>query len=72
MGRAFAEDGRVKRIFNQKLEGKRPVGRPGARWAVKIQRDTRSMLGTPNWRKAAEDRDGWRKKIEQAKTPFGL
>jgi len=49
MGRAFPEDGRVvKRIFNQKLEGKRPVGRPEARWADKIQGDARSMLGTPN------------------------
>jgi len=45
----------VKRMFNQKLEGKRPVGRPRARWD-KIQGDARSMLGTPNWRKAAEDR----------------
>jgi len=62
----------VKKIFNQKLEGKRPVGRPGARWADKIQGDARSMLRTPNWRKAAEDRDDWRKKIEEVKARFGL
>jgi len=62
----------VKKIFNQKLEGKRPVGRPVARWADKIQGDARSMLGTPNWRKAAKDRDGWRKKIEKAKARFRL
>jgi len=52
-------------IFNQKLEGKRPVGRPGARWADNNQWDARSMFGTPNWRKATKDRDGWRKKIEE-------
>jgi len=62
----------VKRIFNQKLEGKRPVRRPRARWADKIQGDARSILETPNWRKAAEDRNGWRKKIEEACARFGL
>lgn len=38
----------VKMIFNQKLEGRRLVGRPGARWADKIREVARYMLEIPN------------------------
>ena len=46
---------------------KRPIGRPKTRWKDDVVEDTRSM-NVCNWKKIAQDRDSWKKKVEQART----
>jgi len=35
-------------------------------------RDVKGMLKYRNWRRMAEDRDAWRRRIEEAKAQVGL
>jgi hypothetical protein len=46
---------------------KRPIGRPRTRWEDDVLEDIRSM-NVRNWKKVAQDRDGWKKAVEQART----
>jgi hypothetical protein len=54
-----------------KLEGKRKKGRPRMRWMDGVEKVLRN-LGVVNWKRKAQERDGWRKFLEQAKTHKGL
>ena len=48
-------------IFSEKLEGKRPLGRPTRRWEDNIKMDLREVVWDPgDWIALAEDRDQWR------------
>jgi hypothetical protein len=49
-----------------KPEGKREKGRPRMRWLDDVE--DLSNMGVVNWRAKAQERDGWRKCLEQAKT----
>jgi hypothetical protein len=57
----------IKRLTIVKLEGKRKKGRPRMRWMDGVEKDLKN-LGVVNWRAKTQDRDGWRKFLEQAKT----
>jgi hypothetical protein len=46
-------------------------GRPRIRWMEGVEKDLRN-LGVVNWKTKAQERDGWRKFLEQAKTHKGL
>jgi hypothetical protein len=54
-----------------KPEGKRKKGRLIMRWMDGVEKDLRN-LGVVNWRVKAQERHGWRKFLEQAKTHKGL
>jgi hypothetical protein len=54
-----------------KPEGKRKKGRPRMRWMDGVEKDLRN-LGVVNWRARAEEIDGWRKFLDQAKTHEGF
>jgi hypothetical protein len=54
-----------------KPEGKRKKGRPRMRWMDGVEKDLRN-LSVVNWKTKAQERDGWRKFLEQAKTQKGL
>jgi hypothetical protein len=41
------------------------------RWIDGVEKDLRSS-GVVNWKAKAQERDGWRKFLEQAKTHEGL
>ncbi|KAJ4439841.1 hypothetical protein ANN_07969 [Periplaneta americana] len=56
-----------KKILEGKIHGKRPIGRPKNRWIDAVTIDSQDYLGTTAWRRLAQDRDSWRKKIEEAK-----
>jgi hypothetical protein len=56
----------VKKIFKEKLEGRRGRGRPRFRWINNVEEDVR-MLGVKRWRKKALDRQEWAFVIEEAK-----
>jgi len=56
----------VKKIFEEKLEGKRGRGRPRLRWINDVEDDLR-RLGVKRWRKKALDREEWASIIRVAK-----
>jgi hypothetical protein len=61
------EDNNVKKIKRWKPMSKRPIGRPKLRWEVDVLGDINSM-NVRNWKKVAQDREGWKKVVEQART----
>jgi hypothetical protein len=61
----------IKRIMLVKLEGKRKKGRPRMRWMDGVEKHFRN-LGVVKWKTKAQERDGWRKFLEQPKTHKGL
>ena len=50
---------------------KRPIGRPETRWEDDILEDIKS-INIRNWKKVAQNRDSWKKLIEQARTLYRL
>ena len=57
-------------VFNNPI-GRRSVGRPKLRWLDGVVTDCR-LLGQTNWKVAANDRSGWRRFLQAAKTHQGL
>jgi hypothetical protein len=67
------EDERIpEMVLNGRFHNTRPVGRPRARWADAVQRDSLQILGTWGWRRRAENRDEWRHLLSEAKARKGL
>jgi hypothetical protein len=55
------EERGVYRVLVGKLEGKRPLGRPGRRWDDNIRMDLQGVgCGGMDWVGLAHDRDRWR------------
>jgi len=44
---------------------KRPIGRPKTRWEDDVLEDIKSM-NVHNWKKVVQNRDSWKKVVEQA------
>jgi len=63
----MAEDNNVQKIKRWKLMSKRPIGRPKMRWEDDVLEDKMSM-NVRNRNKVAQDRDRWKKTVEQART----
>jgi len=63
----MAEDNNVQKIKRWKPMSKRPIGRPKTRWEDDVLEDIRSM-NVRNWKKETQDRDSWKKAVEQART----
>ena len=62
------KDERVpKEAFKGYTEGRRPAGSPRKRRTDAVSRDARIMMKYRNWRGSANDRDVWRRRIEEAK-----
>jgi hypothetical protein len=62
----------VHRVLVEKLEGKRPLGRPRRRWEDNIKMDIQEMeCGGMDCIDLAEDRDKWRVLLNRAIT-FGF
>jgi hypothetical protein len=57
----------IKRLIILKPEGKREKDRPRMRWIDGVEKDLRN-LGVVNVKAKAQEWDGWRKFLEQAKT----
>jgi hypothetical protein len=67
------EDERIpKRGLNRRFHNTRPVGRPRARWADAVQKDSLQILGTWEWRRRGENRDQRRHLLREAKPRKGL
>ena len=63
----MTEDNNVKKIKRWKPMSKRPIGRPKLRWEDDVLEDIKSM-NVCNWKNVAQDRERWKKLVEQART----
>ena len=57
----MGEEWGVYRVLVGKAEGRRPLGRPGRRWADNIRTDLQEVgCMYMDWIRLAQDRDRWR------------
>ena len=67
----MAEDNIVQKIRRWKPMSKRPTGRLKTRWEDDVSEDIKST-NVRNWKKVAQNRDSWKKVVEQARTLYRL
>ena len=67
----MAEDNIVQKIKRWKPMSKRPIGRLKTRWEDGGLEDIKSM-NVSNWKKAAQDRDRWKKWLSKPETYIGF
>jgi hypothetical protein len=67
----ITEDNNVQKIKRWKLMSKRPVGRLKTRWEDDILEVIKSM-NICNWKEVAQNRDSWKKVVEQARILYWL
>jgi hypothetical protein len=65
------EDNNVQKIKRWKPMSKRPTGRPKTRWEDDGLEHIKSM-NVRNWKKVVQNRDCWKKVVEQARTLYSL
>ena len=56
----------MQKIKRWKPMSKRPIGRPKTRWEDDVLEDIKS-INVCNWKKVAQNRDSWKKVVEQAR-----
>jgi hypothetical protein len=66
----MAEGNNVQKIKRWKPMSTRPIGRPKTR-ENDVLEDIRNM-NVCNWKKIAQNRDSWKKAVEQARTLYRL
>jgi hypothetical protein len=67
----MGEDGMPKKIPLEEPEGCRKVGSPRLSWLVDVSDDLARAV-VRNWRRRTQERELWRKIIEEAKAHLGL
>jgi len=67
----MAEGNIVQKNKRLKPVSKRPIGRPKTRWEADVLEDIKS-INVRNWKKVAQNRDSWKKVVEQARTLYRL
>ena len=67
----MAEDNIVQKIKRWKTMSKRPIGRPKIRWEDDVLEDMK-IINISNWKKVAQNRNSWKKVVEQARTLYRL
>jgi hypothetical protein len=67
----MTEDNNVQKIKRWKPMSKRAIGRPKTRWEDDVLEDVKSM-NIRNWNKVAQNRNSWKKVVEQARTLYRL
>jgi len=63
----MTEDNNVHRIKRWKPMSKRPIGRPQLRWEDDVLEDIKSV-NVRNWKNVVQNRDRWKKVVDQAGT----
>ena len=66
----MAEYNNVQKIKRWKPMTKRPIGRPKTRWEDDVLEDIKS-INISNWKKVPQNRDSWKKVVEQARCYIG-
>jgi hypothetical protein len=67
----MTEDNNMQKIKRWKPMSKRPIGRPKTHWVDDVLEDIKSM-NICNWKEVAQNRDSWKKAVEQARTLYRL
>ena len=67
----MAEDNIVQKIKRWKPMSKRLIGRPKTCWEDDVFEDIKS-INIRNWKKVAQNRDSWKKVVDQARTLYRL
>jgi len=67
----MAENNNMQNIKRWKPMSKRPIGRPKTRWEDDVLEDIKSMKAG-NGKKVVQNRDSWKKVVEQARTLYRL
>jgi len=67
----MAEDNILQKIKRWNPVFKRPIGRPKTRWKDDGWEDIKRM-NVHNWKKVAQNRDRWKKVVEQARNLYRL
>ena len=67
----MAEDNIVQKIQRWKPMSKRLIGRPKTCWEDDVFEDIKS-INIRNWKKVAQNRDSWKKVVDQARTLYRL
>jgi len=67
----MAEDNTVQKIKRWKPMSKRPIGRSKTCWEDEVLEHIKS-INICNWKKVAQNRNSWKKVIEQARTLYRL
>lgn len=62
------EDDMPKKLMSAQPLRVRRVGRPRLRWVDCVAEDSRVLLGVRDWRTAAQERESWARRIEEART----
>ena len=63
--------GHVEHMAEDKPMSKRPIGKPKTHWEDDVLEDIKSII-IHNWKKVAQNRDSWKKVVEQARTLYRL
>jgi hypothetical protein len=66
-----AEDNIVQKIERWKPMFKRPIRKTKTRWEDDVLEDIK-IINMRNWKKVAQNRDSWKKVVEQARTLYRL
>jgi len=67
----MTEDNIVQKIKRWKPMSKRQSGRHKTRWEAGVLEDIKSIK-ISNWKKVVQDRNSWKKAVEQARTLYRL
>jgi len=67
----MAKDNIAQKIKRWKPMSKRLIGRPKRRWEDDVLEDIKNVK-VSNWKKVAQNRDSWKKVVEQAGTLYRL
>ena len=67
----MAEGNIVQKVKRWKPMSKRPIGRPKTRCEDDVLEDIQS-INISNWKKVAQNRDSWKKVVEQARILYRL
>ena len=67
----MAEVNNVQKTKRWEPTSKRPIRRPKTLWEGDVLEDIRSM-NIRNWKKVTQNRDSWKKVVEQARTSYRL
>jgi hypothetical protein len=68
----MSDDRITKKLYSNKPEGLRLVGRPNKRWLDEVEQDLK-QAGVRGWRRRAQNRDEWRSTsiLKEAKVLHG-
>jgi hypothetical protein len=66
-----AEDNNFQKIKKRKNMYKRPIGSPKTYWENDVFEDVRNM-NARNWKKVSQNRNRWKKAVEQVRTLYRL